>query len=149
MNEELLKLLKVELKEIINSAKILKISFKICNNIGIKNKYSENELMYFEALTARFSRLSDILIQKVLRTIISIELDSYESTRDLLNLSEKKNIISDAHKLAETRTIRNKIVHEYVLEDFENIFNDVLILTPFLLKDVKSILNYCKEKYNI
>ncbi len=149
MNDKLLELLKIENKEIKSAANILKISYKDCKKIGIKEEYDYNELMHFEGLTARFSRLSDILIQKVLRTIVNLELDNYESTRDLLNLSEKKNIINDAHKLAETRIIRNKIVHEYILENFEKIFDDVLNLTPVLIADTKLILKYCKEKYKI
>lgn len=149
MKEELLELLQLENKEIKNAARILNLSYKKCKAIGIKEKFDDDELLQFEALTSRFSRLSDIIIQKVLRTIMNIELDTYDSARDLLNLSEKKNIILDAHKLAETRITRNKIVHEYILENFEKIFKDVLNLTPALLNDVKLILKYCKEKYKI
>lgn len=149
MNDKVLELLKIEKIEIESAANILDISYKECKKIGIKEKYNNDELMYFEGLTARFSRLSDILIQKVLRTIINLDLEKYESTRDLLNLSEKKNIIHNAHKLAETRLIRNKIVHEYILENFEKIFKDVMILTPVLIEDTQLILKYCKEKYNI
>ena len=145
----MLEFLKIEIKEIKNAGKILSISYHNCKKIGIKKKYDYDELLQFEGLTARFSRLSDIIIQKVLRTIISIELDSFDSNRDLLNLSEKRKIISDAHKMAETRMIRNRIVHEYILENFENIFKDVMDLTPVLLEDAKLILKYCKKRYSI
>lgn len=51
------------------------------------------ELDAFEILTSRFARLSDIIIQRVLKTIHSIDLDEIITVRDSINLAEKRILL--------------------------------------------------------
>ncbi len=52
-----------------NSVIYLEYSFSHCKLIGIKKDYTMPELNEFEALIGRFSKSSDILTQKVLKTL--------------------------------------------------------------------------------
>lgn len=68
----------------------------------------------YEALTARFSRLQDLLIRPF-KTIAVIELEEDKAERipDLLNLMERRGILPDANIWREMRAVRNLIAHEY------------------------------------
>ena len=63
----------IELSE--NAMAWLKRSYGICEQIGFKDDYSDEEFDAFETLTSRYARISDILIHKVFRAIDTVELE--------------------------------------------------------------------------
>ena len=148
MNKKII-LLKSELELMNNASSVLNYSFKKCIKVGIKKKYTQKELDTFENLASRFARLNDIILQKILRSIHSIDLDDAGTLRDSINLAEKKRIIADAGKMIEMRELRNSIVHEYIPEVIKSIFAKSMELTPSLLKNVELIVQYCHSKYKI
>lgn len=87
----------------------------------------------FETLTARFARMSDILIQKVFRLIDQLDLESSGTVRDRINRAEKKGLIDSARDFVVIRELRNAIAHEYEEEALANIHREVLRLAPCLL----------------
>lgn len=91
----------------------------------------------------------DIIIQRVLKTIYSIDLDETSSVRDLINLTEKKNLLKSAEEMIEMRELRNSIVHEYIPEVIKAIFIRTVKLTPLLLNNVKLINTYCNITYKL
>ena len=121
---------------------ILKYSYETCSNIGIKEEYTFDELDRFEALTSRFSRASDILIQKVFRLIDIIELEGRGTVIDRINRAEKRNIVEDAEKLKKIRRLRNDIAHEYLPEVVSEIFKEVLGMTAILIGDIEKTIEY-------
>ena len=96
----------------------------------------------FEALAARFARLSDIMIQKVFRTLDAIDLEDRGTVRDRINRAEKRGVIESADNFVEIRMVRNEIAHEYKSETVLEIFERVLTLTPSLMKAVEGIETY-------
>lgn len=148
MKKEII-LLKSELKLMNDASSVLHYSYKKCRMVGIKKEYSQKELDAFENLASRFARLNDIILQKILRSIHSMDLDDANTIRDSINLAEKKNIIEDAVEMIEMRELRNSIVHEYIPEVVKNIFIKSLKLTPSMLKNVELINQYCHTKYQI
>ena len=149
MSEDLQNILNQELNLLRESSNTLEYSYKACNKIGLKEKYSEEELESYEALCSRFARLSDIMIQKILKTIELNDLESPGTVRDRISSSYKKGVITDANKLIEVRILRNEIAHEYLPEAFKDIFNKVIEYCSFLFENVQSINNYCKSKYKL
>ncbi|KDR95003.1 hypothetical protein SAMN02745945_00631 [Peptoclostridium litorale DSM 5388] len=121
---------------------ILKYSYETCSKIGIKEEYTFDELDRFEALTSRFSRASDILIQKVFRRIDIIELEGSGTVIDRINRAEKRNIVEDAEKLKKIRRLRNDIAHEYLPEVVSGIFKEVLRMTAILIGDIEKTIEY-------
>ncbi|MCX6150350.1 MAG: hypothetical protein NTX22_07515 [Ignavibacteriales bacterium] len=148
MNKKII-LLKSELKLMNDASSILYYSYKKCCKVGIIKEYSQKELDVFENLTSRFARLNDIILQKIFRSIHSIDLDDVNTVRDSINLAEKKKLIEDAVIMIEMRELRNSIVHEYIPEVIKNIFIKSLKLTPSLLKNVELINQYCHSKYQL
>lgn len=140
-------LLKSELKLMNDAASVLRYSHKNCSKIKVKKRYTLKELDAFEILTSRFARLSDIIVQRIFKTIHSIDLDEVNTARDSINLAEKKNLIRNAKEMVEIRELRNSIVHEYIPDVIKSIFIKTRGLTPALLENVKLINLYCKTTY--
>jgi len=96
-------LLSEEVRILEDAINVFEWSMSRCNVIGIRDDLSMDELTEFEALTARFSRLSDILIQKVFRAIDDFELIAPGSISDRINQSEKRGLIVEAEYLVKNR----------------------------------------------
>ncbi len=71
-------LLKNELALMDKSFGKLAQSFEQCKKISLGKKLTEDEEIAFEALTARFSRLSGYLLQRIFRTVDVIELSIFQ-----------------------------------------------------------------------
>ncbi len=131
-----------QVKLLKDANEILKYSYDRCREIGIKTEYTFDELDRFEALTSRFSRASDILIQKVFRLIDIIELEGRGTVIDRINRAEKRNIVANAEVLKKIRHLRNDIAHEYVPEVVSEIFKEVLSMTAYLIQDIEKTIEY-------
>lgn len=145
------KILIENLRENFNSFKeainILKHSFEKCQTIGLKEKLNLDEQESFESLTARFARAADILIQKVFKTIAALSLEEIKTLIDRLNYMEKINVIESAQTFKEIRRLRNTIAHEYVVDDLNELFKDVLQYSKVLFETVDKVDNYIRIKY--
>ena len=145
----IISILSEELKTLDEAGRVLSYSFDKCNKIGIKDKYSDEELESFDSLTSRFARLSDLLIQKIFKMIEKTDLDIEGTVRDRINKVEKKGLINSAETFIEIRDLRNTIAHEYIPESYKEIFKKVKEFTPALLGSIKLVKDYCREKYGI
>ena len=133
------------LRQLEKSAATLEFSFKKCININITNDLTEEDKDGFESLTAKFARLSDLIIKKAFRLLEVLDLeDKTETVRDLISNAEKKGLIEDEIMFLELRKFRNKIVHEYVLQedDILDIYKFVIEKTQLLIDTVKNIRTY-------
>jgi len=142
MNEALKELLRKEMNDLKNACDSLEYSYARCRCLTIKAGLDYETMERFEALTARFARLSDIMIQKVLRTLDTLDLEERGTVRDRINRAEKRGIIESTDDFVEIRMVRNEIAHEYKSETILEIFERVLTLTPSLMKAVEGIETY-------
>ena len=138
-SRNLKELMELELKQLREAGEILQYSYTVCSKIGIKERYTFEELDKFEALTGRFARTSDILIQKIFRILDNMELEMPGTAIDRINRAERRGLVS-ADTFKEIRYLRNDIAHEYVLDAVEEIYKKTLELTPYLLETVNKIL---------
>lgn len=145
MSKNLKELLGMELEQLREAGEILEYSYDVCSKIGIKDGYTYEELDKFEALTGRFARTSDILIQKIFRTLDNMELEMPGTAIDRINRAERRGLIS-AETFKEIRYLRNDIAHEYVLDTVDEIYKKTLELTPYLLETVNKILDIYSKK---
>ncbi len=149
ITDELLKLLIQELSLLHRATEVLAKSHAICDKIGIKEHYSFEELTEFEALSSRFARLVDLLIQKIFRLIDELNLAPEGTIRDSVNRAEKNRLIENAESLVEMRRLRNQVAHEYVAEKLSHIFEKIVTLTPLLLDCIGKTEKYCFAKFPI
>ena len=134
-----------ELENLAKAKDALQYSYEKCQRIKLHEGLSYEELESFEALTSRFARLSDIIIQKVLRLLDFIDLEDTGTVRDRINRAEKKGVILSADNLVEIRILRNEIAHEYRSETAYAIFEKVLTYSPTLLESVDTITDYSQK----
>ena len=97
--------------------------YSLDKSISLVNKshYSESELETLEALTARFERLTDVIIYKLLRSIDYLDYDKSPTIRHVLVKAEKKGIVENQDLFLEIRELRNIIAHDYVGEKINEI----------------------------
>jgi uncharacterized protein YutE (UPF0331/DUF86 family) len=100
----------------------------------------------FEALSARFARLSDILIQKLFRAIDAIELIDEGSLLDRLARMEKRQIISDMEQWTNIRELRNQIAHDYVASDLAELHRTVFNYCPLLTDALAKLVQYSETQ---
>ena len=81
-----------ELENLAKAKDALQYSYEKCQRIKLQEGLSYEELESFEALTSRFARLSDIVIQKVLRLLDFIDLEDTGTVRDRINRAEKRGL---------------------------------------------------------
>lgn len=124
-----------------SSLHTLKRSVDKAQSIGRKQNYTFEEMEAFDSLTSKFSRTSDIFLQKIIRTLWELLHEDRMPLIDMLNKAEKLDIILSADALLEIRDIRNQIAHEYIPEAIQELVPDVIMLTERLEKNI----NTCRE----
>ena len=133
MREAAIEVLKINLENLKSSVRWLRRSQEFCLEIGIKGIYSEEEFDDFENLTSRFARTTDLIVNKVLRSIDSVEFLEAGSAIDAANRAEKRGIIDSVSRLRDLKDLRNEIAHEYETDDLGNLFSAVLSAVPELI----------------
>lgn len=98
-----------------------------------------------DALSSKFSRLSDIYTQKILKTIIFLLREDAPTFLDRVNLCEKLGIIPSAEELIAIRDLRNMIAHEYLSENLVEIYMEIIRLSDSLLKAILETEKFCTK----
>src|SRR3989339_852322 len=101
---------------------------------------------YKKALLARFARTSDILTQKVFKSIFVVLQEDIKTFIDGINFLEKIGIVDKADKLLTIRALRNEISHEYSTTELNEIFKNTIKYIPVLLKVVDNTKKYIEAK---
>ena len=102
------------------------------------SKIDEEELARWESLTARFSRIVDIFIGKFLRFAVLEQDPGFEGfVRDFLNAGEKLGLIHDVNEWLDFRAVRNRIAHEYLDDQLEDLFKYIHKSTPIVIREIK------------
>ena len=142
MDKGSLEILKENLYAVNLSLYRLMYSFDKCSKIDIKDAYSNEEFEAFEAMTSRYARTTDMLINKVLRSLDAVEYIDGGTVIDATYNTEKRGI-ADAQELRKLKDLRNLIAHEYVTEKIVRFFGKVLEFTPLLKTVIERINEYC------
>ncbi|MEO6187373.1 MAG: HepT-like ribonuclease domain-containing protein [Ginsengibacter sp.] len=129
------------------AANHLKVSFERCKDFINEKEFSEEQLIELEALTSRFARLSDLLIQKIFKTIDQLDASAPGTVRDRILQAEKKGLIEDADTLLEIRNVRNTIAHEYESVDMKELSQFVFRHSGILIEILKNSKKYSTRFY--
>ena len=142
-----LKILADTRQELESSLTWLQRSVEKCSHKGLPNSWSADDFDAFEALTSRFARVSDILLQKFFRALDTVELSEGGTLLDVLLRAEKRGLVESADNFLEIRELRNEISHEYATDDLPALFEAVLHKAPELIIAVKRSIEYADTRY--
>lgn len=141
------KLLNDQMSMLLQATDWLVKSYEKCKTFSF-DELDEDKLVEFEALTSRFARVVDILIQKLYRTIDYVELEGHGSLIDIVNRAHKRGLIGDVDTIRQLKDLRNAIAHEYAAEDLLDLFEIILKSCPILFHCVEKAQNYISIKLN-
>ena len=116
----------------------------VANRLGGELTVAERESC--EALTSRFARLNDFLVQRVFRTLDQIELADEGSVLDRLQRAEARGLITTAERWRELRLLRNAIAHDYLIESADRVLTEALAAAPELTDAVQCVVRYVETK---
>ena len=85
-----------------------------CRDIDFSPPISFETEESLDSLSSKFSRVSDIYTQKVIKTLLFFLREDAPTFLDRMNLCEKLGIIPNAEELIAIRDLRNIIAHEYL-----------------------------------
>jgi uncharacterized protein YutE (UPF0331/DUF86 family) len=143
MNELYIGILRENIKALNLSADWVRHSYEQTNAIEKKMEYSTEEFDKLENLTSRYARTTDMLVNKVFRSIDTVESEDIGTIIDIMNRAEKRGIVSSASILHTIKDLRNNIVHEYKIAEITKFFTDVQKYTPLLLEIIQKVNVYC------
>lgn len=144
MTPEKLALLQDELPSLQSASNHLRYSLERCHDLMGRTNWNPEELERLEALSGRFARLSDLLIQRIFRLIDEIELIGGGSLLDRIFRAEKRGW-ADSDQLIKIRELRNLIAHEYADEKMPEIYAAVANLSTTLLAVVPKVVDYAND----
>jgi len=107
---------------------------------------SDQEEIDYEALTSRLARTTDIFTSKVIKLIFFLNKEYPKTFIDQINLAEKLNLVTDSDKIGEIKELRNQIVHEYVLENINDLYIKAYSLTTELIDSIRLTETYLIDK---
>lgn len=142
----------LELFDVLNEAIVsLEKNYKICKEIIGKYGFNIGDLDFnaqtsFEALASRFSRISDILVNQIFRVLDELELKEEGSTLDVLNRAEKRGIIESAETFRRIRKARNRITHEYIKKELDEVYKEIFECTEPLIQSYKDTTQYVSKE---
>ena len=99
-----------------------------------------------ESFVAKFSRMQDIFVDKLLPLFLKHSNEIPKTAIDNLHRLEQLGIIEDAASWVDMGLLRNKLIHEYV-DDNKQLFENLLLAKQFSvnlsqsLAKLKSILS--------
>ena len=99
-----------------------------------------------EALTSRFARLCDLLVQRLFRTLDQVELADEGTMLDRLARAEKRGIITSVEEWRDLRELRNEIAHDYLIESSDRVLTEAHRRSSALLETVERLGAYVLSK---
>jgi len=147
-NTDQIKILQENKLALTESFRWLQRSYAICHEQFDINELSDEGYDAFESLTSRFARTTDILTNKVFRSIIYLEEGASFSWLDTLLYLEKNGVVSSLDDARLIKELRNEIVHEYTVSDLKQLFIEVLNNCSKLFEFVETAQRYSDKLLN-
>ena len=113
-------------------------SIEKCRAFDLETPISFEVEESFDALTSKFSRVSDIFTQKVLKSFLILLREDAPTFLDRMNLCEKIGVIPSANDLITIRDLRNLIAHEYLTENLLEVYKESIKLSLKLRQAIES-----------
>jgi len=145
LNNLHLEVLKENLHKLDLSSEWVRKSYEQAIKIEQKEEYTFEEFEKLEVLASRYARTTDMLVNKALRSLDTLESEDIGTIIDIMNRAEKRGIVESAKLLHIIKDLRNSIVHEYQIEKIAKFFGDIVNYSPVLLEIIDKLKTYCSK----
>lgn len=115
---------------------------------GHGQSYSKADYDALEALSSRYGRFVDILINKLFRALDQFELMERGSIIDTIHRAEKRGLI-DMDTARELKELRNRIVHEYDPDEIGKMALDIIDYAQVALDIYAQLQQYLMDRHGI
>jgi uncharacterized protein YutE (UPF0331/DUF86 family) len=140
-----MEVLQENINKLNSSAEWVRRSYEQTKEIRTKKNYNSDEFEKLEVLASRYARTTDMLVNKVLRSVDTLESEDIGTVIDIMNRAAKRGIVESAELLHTIKDLRNNIVHEYQIDEIAKFFGDIINYTPELLGIIENVNMYCKK----
>lgn len=120
-------------------------SYEKCQFFDPTSALTEENLDDIEALTARFARMVDLLINKVFRAVDQAEYLEQGTMIDIINRMQKRGIIEHPQQIRMLKDLRNQIAHDYISDDLVRFLDAIRENTPLAIKLSEKTIAYCQQ----
>jgi len=139
-NDRLLQLLSITNKEALHLQAVSQRLNKILpdNKEQLREQLNEPLLIdVLESFSAKFSRMQDTIADKLLPIFLQTAGEQIGTVIENLNRAEKLSLITDTQQWLIARGLRNKLVHEYIV-DLQELLDAVELAREFVIELVNS-----------
>ncbi len=125
MSKELEIILKQFGQKVSDAVSLVEASLGRVGNFDPKKDYTPEEREPYDALCDRFIRAVETCIKFLKPYAIHMYGEKSETLRDLMLRMEKLEMISSLDIWFRMRDVRNRIVHDYLPEEIQALYNDI------------------------
>jgi len=102
-------------------------------------------------MTARFSRLQDLMGNRLFKSLTLLEAEPQHRFLDVLNLMEKRGIIISSQQWIELRNMRNEISHGYIedMAQLAEVLTGIFDCAHELIQSFQALKIYANQLLNI
>ena len=108
--------------------------------------YSYEDLEYYDSLSFRFEKVVEMFLSFFKSLELYLYGDLSQTIRQRLQRIEKLGIINNLEDYMEAKLLRNKVVHAYLPEKLEEIYETIAKLSSIFLQDFDKIKKYVQEE---
>ena len=114
---------------------------------SIEDQPDREDMM--ESFVSKFNRFQDMMGDKLLPVLLAWKGEHRGAFIDNLNRAERLGLLESASQWLEARALRNRLVHEYMVEaeDFAQSLNLADELSQVLLQTWKNIQSYVEDSH--
>jgi len=123
----------------------LDYSYQQVKDLPSAEGFSIEQFNQFENLCSRYARTIDFLVRKFFRCLDDVEFENQGTLIDVVNHAHKRGLFSDINLIRQIKDIRNEIVHEYLDEALQSVFNEVVSTAPELIAIGRNTLKYAEH----
>jgi hypothetical protein len=143
--EVLRELLEHELELLARTKRKFLYSLYKVQAIQMDTVLSEEEYEVFDSFSSRFLRLYEVLVNQVIRTVLTLVNERKTTYLDNMHIAEKLRLITSVQDIDVVRKLRNQVAHAYLDEEWISIYNDLIAFAPFLLRSSDMTRQYCDD----
>lgn len=104
------------------------------NEKQLQEKLNDPQLIdTLESFTAKFARMQDTIADKLLPAFLTSAGEQVGTVIENLNRAEKLSLISNTQQWLIARSLRNKLVHEYI-ENYNELLEAIKLARQFVIE---------------